>query len=145
MHTFKHAVNGIKDVCPCQPSMPFKVRFNLGDKLKKILNPRQCHLIIHLDHFSLSEYNLSPDEKFQDLFLSSQKFQWGTRTIHTLQLLVKYILSAFSETQARTGKSEGSLQETIQKCALKWETEYIIPAHSQTKEDFIHPKPYTAT
>ena len=50
-----------------------------------------------------------------------ENFQWVTRTIHTLHLLVKDIISASSHRHKQgLGKSKGSLQETTPKCALKW-------------------------
>jgi hypothetical protein len=63
-----------------------------------------------------------------------ENFQWVTRTIHTLHLLVKDIISASSH-RHKQGLARAKVACRKQHQSVHWseETEYIIPAHSETR------------
>ena len=78
-----------------------------------------------------------------------ENFQWVTRTIHTLHLLVKDIISASSH-RHKQGLAKAKVASRKQRQSVHWseETEYIIPAHSETrwdKDTFYPSKTDTAT
>lgn len=78
-----------------------------------------------------------------------ENFQWVTRTIHTLHLLVKDIISASSH-RHKQGLARAKVACRKQHQSVHWseETEYIIPAHSETrwdKDTFYPSKTDTAT
>jgi hypothetical protein len=65
-----------------------------------------------------------------------ENFQWVTRTIHTLHLLVKDIISASSH-RHKQGLARAKVACRKQHQSVHWseETEYIIPVHSETRWD----------
>ena len=78
-----------------------------------------------------------------------ENFQWVTRTIHTLHLLVKDIISASSH-RHKQGLARAKVACRKQHQSVHWseETEYIIPAHSENrwdKDTFYPSKTDTAT
>ena len=78
-----------------------------------------------------------------------ENFQWVTRTIHTLHLLVKDIISASSH-RHKQGLARAKVACRKQHQSVHWseETEYIIPALSETrwdKDTFYPSKTDTAT
>ena len=75
-----------------------------------------------------------------------ENFQWVTRTIHTLHLLVKDIISASSH-RHNQGLARAKVAQ-LQSVQWSEETEYIFPAHSETrwdKDTFYPSKNDTAT
>ena len=78
-----------------------------------------------------------------------ENFQWVTRTIHTLALLVKDIISASSHRhKQRLARAKVACRKQHQSVHWSEETEYIIPAHSETrwdKDTFYPSKTDTAT
>ena len=80
-----------------------------------------------------------------------ENFQWVTHTIHTLHLLVKDIISASSHRHMyKQGLARAKVACRKQHQSVHWseETEYIIPAHSETtwdKDTFYPSKTDTAT
>ena len=78
-----------------------------------------------------------------------ENFQWVTRTIHTLHLLIKDIISASSH-RHKQGLARAKVACRKQHQSVHWseETEYIIPAHSENrwdKDTFYPSKTNTAT
>ena len=110
--------------------MSFEVRFKLGINLDFFWIQQSVisQFILTILVYVIMIWALMTSFKIS--YWLHENVQWVTCTIHTLHLLAKDIISASSQTEARTGKSKGSLQETTPKCSLKW-----IPAHSETRWD----------
>ena len=123
-----------------QPSLPWKaivsVAFLLGVPIKFWNGqPRETSSLKH-SHVSDVRRNAPisllfraivhrvsrfPNNGRFSLWLASWKFSVSyTYYTHSSFTGQRYHFSFQSQTQARTGKSKGSLQETTPKCALKW-------------------------
>ena len=114
--------------------MSFEVRFKLGNKFSFFLYPMQCAIsqfILTILVFMSMVWALM--RSFKISCWLHENFQWVTRTIHTLHLLVKDIISASSH-RHKQGLARAKVACRKQHQSVHWseETEYIIPAHSET-------------